>query len=168
LNTLSISYQFVILVALLAIAAFFSLAETSLMTLNRYRLKHLVSQGDRAAKLTYKLLSSPAKLLGVILLCKEFASAASAMIVTIITVRLYGEGQIALMAGTLVTTFLILIFGEVSPKVIAASKPERFAFFSSYILFPLLKILYPIVALVNFFVLSFVKLFNVKIQSTIL
>ena len=115
MNTLSISYQFVILVALLAIAAFFSLAETSLMTLNRYRLKHLVSQGDRAAMLTHKLLSSPAKLLGVILLCKEFASAASAMIVTIITVRLYGEGQIALMAGTLVTTFLILIFGEVSP-----------------------------------------------------
>ena len=139
MNTLSLSYQFVILAALIAISAFFSLAETSLMTLNRYRLKHLVSQGNRAAKLTHKLLSSTDKLLGVILLCKEFANAASAMFVTVITVRLYGEGQIALMAGTLVTTFLILIFGEVSPKVIAASKPERFAFFCSYVLYPLLK-----------------------------
>jgi len=134
------------------------------MTLNRYRLKHLVSQGNHAAKLTDKLLSSTDKLLGVILLCKEFANAASAMLVTVITVRLYGEGQIALMAGTLVTTFLILIFGEVSPKVIAASKPERFAFFCSYILYPLLKILYPIVILVNLFVLTFVKIFNVKID----
>jgi len=164
LNSLSISYQFAILIALVAISAFFSLAETSLMTVNRYRLKHLVSQGNHAAKLTHKLLSSTDKLLGVILLCKEFANAASAMFVTVITVRLYGEGQIALMVGTLVTTFLILIFGEISPKVIAASKPERFAFFSSYVLYPLLKILYPIVILVNFFVLTFVKIFNVKID----
>ncbi len=134
------------------------------MTLNRYRLKYLVAQGYHAAKLTQKLLSSTDKLLGVILLCKEFASAASAMLVTLITVRLYGEGQVALMTATLVTTFLILIFGEVSPKVIAASKPERFAFFCSYILYPLLKILYPIVIFINFFVLSFVKIFNVKID----
>ena len=164
MNTLSLSYQFVVLAALIGISAFFSLAETSLMTLNRYRLKHLVSQGNRAAKLTHKLLSSTDKLLGVILLCKEFANAASAMFVTVITVRLYGEGQIPLMVGTLVTTFLILIFGEVSPKVIAASKPERYAFFCSYILYPLLKILYPIVIIVNFFVLTFVKIFNVKID----
>ncbi|HAL43459.1 MAG TPA: magnesium and cobalt efflux protein CorC, partial [Methylophilaceae bacterium] len=66
MNALSISYQFVILIALVAISAFFSLAETSLMTLNRYRLQHLVSQGNRAAKLAHKLLSSTDKLLGVI------------------------------------------------------------------------------------------------------
>ena len=144
------------------IGAFFSIAETSLMSLNRYRLRHLANTGHRGARLASVLLAKTDKLLGVILLGNNFANAASATLVTVISVRLFGDGEIVLAGGTLAVTFAILVFGEISPKVIAATYPERLAFASSYILYPLLKVAYPIVWFVNLFVSAFLKLLRVK------
>ena len=140
MDNISISWQLGILALLLLIAAFFSIAETSLMSLNRYRLKHLVKEGNRGARLASVLLSKTDKLLGVILLCNNFANAASATLVTIITVELFGEGEWVLMIGTLLVTFAILVFGEITPKVIAAAYPEKLGILSSYILYPLLQL----------------------------
>lgn len=134
------------------------------MSLNRYRLSHLVKEGHRGAKLASTLLAKTDKLLGVILLCNNFANAASATLVTIITVELFGEGEWVLMIGTLAVTFAILVFSEISPKVIAAAYPEKLGIMSSYVLYPLLKLLYPAVWFVNLFVEGLLKLFRVNIN----
>lgn len=152
------------LALLLFISGFFSIAETSLMSLNRYRLRHLAKDGHRGARLASVLISQTDKLLGVILLGNNFANAASATLVTIISVELLGEGQMVLMIGTIVVTFAILVFSEITPKVIAAAYPERFAFAASYVLYPLLKIFYPAVWFVNLFVSGLLKLLGLNIN----
>lgn len=132
------------------------------MSVNRYRLKHLVKQGHRGAKLASLLLTRTDKLLGVILLGNNFANAASATLVTVIAVELFGEGELVLASGTLAVTFAILVFGEISPKIIAAAYPERLAIASSYILYPLLRIAYPAVWFINLFVRGFLTILRLK------
>ena len=134
------------------------------MSLNRYRLRHLVKEDNRGAKLASALLAKTDKLLGVILLCNNFANAASATLVTVITVELFGEGEWVLMIGTLTVTFAILVFSEISPKVIAAAYPEKLGILCSYILYPLLKVLYPAVWFVNLFVKGLLKLLRVNVN----
>ena len=134
------------------------------MSVSRYRLKHLAKSGNAGAKLATKLLEETDKLLSVILLCNNFSNAAAATLVTVIAVQLYGDQEVIIMVGTLITTFLILIFSEISPKVIAAAHPEKLALSCSFLLYPLLKILYPIVLFVNVFVLGILKIFNIKIN----
>jgi len=164
LDNIPISWQLGALALLLLISGFFSIAETSLMSLNRYRLRHLVKEGHRGARLASALLAKTDKLLGVILLCNNFANAASATLVTIIVVELFGEGDWALMLGTLTVTFAILVFSEISPKVIAAAYPEKIAMFCSYILYPLLKVLYPAVWFVNLFVVALLRILRVRVN----
>lgn len=164
MDNIPISWQLAALAVLLLISAFFSISETSLMSLNRYRLKHLVKEGNRGAKLASALLAKTDKLLGVILLCNNFANAASATLVAVIMVELFGEGEWALMIGTLSVTFAILVFSEISPKVIAAAYPEKIGILCSYVLYPLLKVLYPVVWFVNLFVKGLLKLFRVKVN----
>ena len=160
----SLTNQIILLAILLIVSAFFSIAETSLMSVSRYRLKHLAKSGNAGAKLATKLLEETDKLLSVILLCNNFSNAAAATLVTVIAVQLYGDQEVIIMVGTLITTFLILIFSEISPKVIAAAHPEKLALSCSFLLYPLLKILYPIVLFVNVFVLGILKIFNIKIN----
>jgi len=164
LDNIPISWQLGGLALLLLISGFFSIAETSLMSLNRYRLRHLVKEGHRGARLASVLLAKTDKLLGVILLCNNFANAASATLVTVITVELFGEGEWTLMFGTLAVTFAILVFSEISPKVIAAAYPEKLGIFCSYILYPLLKVLYPAVWFINLFVGALLRLLGVRVN----
>lgn len=134
------------------------------MSLNRYRLRHLAKGGHRGARLASVLLSKTDKLLGVILLGNNLANAASATLATVISVRLFGDGELVLMFGTLAVTFAILVFSEISPKVFAAAHPEKLAFASSYILYPLLKVAYPAVWFVNLFVAGLLRMFGIKIN----
>ncbi|MEQ1598377.1 MAG: HlyC/CorC family transporter [Methylotenera sp.] len=164
MDNIPISWQLAILALLLLISGFFSVAETSLMSLNRYRLRHLVKEGHRGARIASALLAKTDKLLGVILLCNNFANAASATLVTLITVELFGEGEWILMIGTLAVTFAILVFSEITPKVIAAAYPEKLGIICSYILYPLLKVLYPVVWFINLFVEGLLKLFRVNVN----
>lgn len=164
MDNIPIVWQLAILALLLLISGFFSIAETSLMSLNRYRLRHLVKEGHRGAKLASTLLAKTDKLLGVILLCNNFANAASATLVTVITVELFGEGEWVLMIGTLAVTFAILVFSEISPKVIAAAYPEKLGIMCSYVLYPLLKLLYPAVWFVNLFVKGLLTVFRVNVN----
>ncbi len=140
------------------------MSETALMSINRYRLRHLVKEGHRGAKLTHALLLQTDKLLGVILLCNNFVNTALATLVTIITVNLFGEGKLALMYSTIAVTFAILIFSEISPKIIAAAYAEKVGILVSYILYPLLRVLYPVVWFVNLFVEAWLKLLGIKIN----
>lgn len=149
--------------ALLLIASgFFSISETSMMALNRYRLKHLAQSGHRGARLTMQLLTHTDRLLGVILLGNNLINAASATLVTIITVRLMGESEWALSIATLAVTFAILVFSEITPKVMGATYPERIALPLSFMLAPLLKVFYPVVWFVNLFVRALLWLLRLK------
>ncbi|HQO15745.1 MAG TPA: CNNM domain-containing protein, partial [Methylotenera sp.] len=164
MDNIPISWQFGALGVLLLLSAFFSMSETSLMSLNRYRLRHLVKEGHRGAKLASALLAKTDKLLGVILLCNNFVNAALATLSTVIVVQLLGEGEWALMISTTCITFAILIFSEISPKIIAAAHAEKIGIFCSYLLYPLLKLLYPVVWFVNLFVSGWLKLLRVKVN----
>jgi Mg2+/Co2+ transporter CorB len=161
-DTIPLSWLFTALVLMLLVAGFFSLAETSMMALNRYRLRHLVKEGNRAAKLTQSLLDRTDKLLGVILLGNNLVNAASAVLVAEIAVRLFGEGELVLAAATLSVTFFILVFSEITPKVIGATYPELLALPSSYVLSPLLRIAYPAVWFVNLFVQGLLRMLFIK------
>ena len=158
----NLNFQLGLLTVLLVLSAFFAISETSLMSVNRYRLKHLSKQGNVGAKLAVKLLNETDKLLSVILLCNNFANAAAAALVTLIVVEFFGTQESIILIGTIITTFMIVIFSEISPKVIGAAHPEKLAPYCSFILYPLLKIFYPIVLFLNFFVLGFLKLVNIK------
>lgn len=150
------------LAALLLVAAFFSSAETSLMSLNRYRLRHLAKEGNHGARLASALLAKTDQLLGVILLGNTFAAVAIATISSDITFKLLGDGKLAILEGAVTVTFVILVFGEITPKVIAAAHAEKVAFAASYLLYPLLKLCYPAVWFVNLFVSGFLRLLRIK------
>lgn len=164
-DTIPLSWLFTALVVMLLVAGFFSLAETSMMALNRYRLRHLVKEGNRGARLTQKLLDSTDRLLGVILLGNNLVNAASAVLVAEIARRLFGDGEMVLAAATLAVTFFILVFSEITPKVIGATFPEALALPSAYVLTPLLRIAYPIVWFVNLFVQGLLKILFIRPKS---
>ena len=134
------------------------------MSLNRYRMKHLAKQGHRGARLASILLAKTDKLLGVILLGNTLCISASSTLVAVISVNLFGEGEYVLMIGTLAVTFAILVFSEISPKVIAAAYPEKLGFACSYVLYPLLWLLNPVVSFVNLFVKGFVRALGIKVN----
>ncbi len=147
MDDIPLSILFGLLFFLILLSAFFSSSETGLMTLNRYRLKHLAKNKHRGAMRVSRLLEKPDKLIGLILLGNNAVNLAAASITTIIALRLGGEAAIAIGTGLL--TLVVLIFAEVTPKTLAALHPEKIAFPASLIYIPLLKLLYPIVWLVN-------------------
>lgn len=162
MNQIPLSLQLGALALLLLISAFFSASETSLMSVNRYRLRHLAKAGHRGARLAILLLNRTDSLLGMILLCNNLANAASVALVTVISIRLFGEGEVVLMSATLAVTFTILVFSEISPKVIAAAYSERLALFCSYLLYPLLKFTLPAVWFINLFVRGVLRILSIK------
>lgn len=135
------------LVVLILLSGFFSGSETGLMTLNRYRLRHLARHGHRGARLAQALLRRPDRLIGLILLGNNFVNILASSVATVLALRLLGEAGIAVAAGLL--TLVILILAEVAPKTLAALHPERVAFPAAYVYTPLLRLLYPLVWLVN-------------------
>jgi Mg2+/Co2+ transporter CorB len=149
---------FVALFVLLLVSAFFSISETSMMALNRYRLRHLVQHKHHGAKRAAELLSSTDRFLGVVLLGNNVINAAAALLVGEITRRLLGESEIVLVIATGAAAFAILVFSEITPKVIGASYPERIALPLTYVLAPLLKVLRPFVWFVNLFVQAILRL----------
>lgn len=162
MGDISLGWKLGVLVVLLVVSAFFSIAETSMMAINRYRLKSLVRAGKHSAQLTAELLAKTDKLLGVILLGNNLVNAAAATLVGVITIEFFGNDEIAIGLGTLAITFLILVFSEITPKVVGAAFAERIALPMAYVLTPLLRVLYPIVWFVNVFVSSLLFVLRIK------
>lgn len=148
MNDIPTSILFSILGVLILMSGFFSSSETGMMTLNRYRLRHLVKKKHRGAMMAEQLLNRPDRLIGVILIGNNFVNILASSIATVIAMRLWGDSGIAIATGAL--TLVILIFGEVTPKTLAAIRPEVVAFPASFVLRPLLVALYPFVWLVNY------------------
>ncbi|GAA3572430.1 MULTISPECIES: HlyC/CorC family transporter [Marinobacter] len=163
MNEASLTALFSLLAGLILLSAFFSSSETGMMSLNRYRLKHLAKTGNRGAKRAQGLLQRTDQLIGVILIGNNFVNILASSIATVIAIRIWGDAGIAI--ATLLLTITILIFAEVTPKTLAALFPEKIAFPASYALGPLLKVLYPAVWLVNLFTGAILKLIGVSAQD---
>jgi Mg2+/Co2+ transporter CorB len=140
---------FGILLLMLVLSAFFSGSETSLMTLNRYRLRHLVKLKHKGATKAQTLLQRPDRVLGLILLCNNFVNNFASSIATVIAIKLYADEESSVAIAAALLTLVMLIFSEVTPKTLATIKPELLAFPSAWVYTVLLKIFYPLVWLVN-------------------
>ena len=145
---------------LLLASAYFSGSETGMMSLNRYRLKHLRRNHHPGATRASKLLEAPDKLIGVILIGNNFVNFLAASIATSIAVKVLGDP--APLATAIVLTLVVLIFGEVTPKTVAALHPETIAYPSSLLLILLLKVLYPVVWIINVVSNGLVRLLGFK------
>jgi Mg2+/Co2+ transporter CorB len=160
-----ISLSFLVGIFLLSLvgSAFFSASETGMMATNRYRLRHLANQGHAGAKRVLRLLEHPDRMIGVILLGNNFVNTLASSVATVIAIQLGGETAVAIAALT--TTILLLIFGEVTPKMVAALLPERIAFPVSRLILPLLTLLYPLVWIINLIGVGLLKLFGVSLPQ---
>ena len=160
MEEISLSFLSITLVVLIILSGCFSASETAMMSLNRYKLRHLVQAGHPGAIRAQRLLDRTDRLIGLILLGNNFVNVLASSIATVIALRLLGEAGIAIATGIL--TFVILICAEVTPKTMAALHPEKVAFPAAYVLEPLLKISYPLVWLVNFIANNILRAFGVK------
>ncbi|RUO33085.1 HlyC/CorC family transporter [Aliidiomarina soli] len=160
MDDISTSTLFIILAVLIIISAYFSGTETGMVSVNRYKLRHLAQSGDRGAKRVSKLLDRPDRLIGLILIGNNLVNIAASAIATIIGMRLYGDAGIAF--ATIVLTLVILIFAEVTPKTVAALNPERVAMPSSILITLLMKVMLPFVIALNFITNNMMKLFGMN------
>ncbi|MFI4952828.1 MAG: HlyC/CorC family transporter [Burkholderiales bacterium] len=162
MNDIPLSTLVIVLVALLAVSGFFSIAETAMMAVNRHRLRLRAQRGERGAKVALGLLARTDKLLGVILLGNTLINAIATTLTAVITTRLFGQGNVSLMIGGVVVALAILIFSEITPKVVGAAYADRIAPPVGFLLAPMLRLSYPIVWFVNLFVQGLLMLLGLK------
>jgi Mg2+/Co2+ transporter CorB len=166
LDDIPLSALCTLLGVLLLLSAFFSGSETGLMTLNRYRLRHMAKAGNRGARLAEILLARPDRLIGTILVGNNIVNSAAVVTATVIAQRSYDtfgiSEEFAVSVGGILVTLLILIFGEVTPKTLAAIHPERVGLPAAYVYWILRWVLYPFVLLINFFSNGLLKLMGVS------
>jgi len=164
LENISTQMLFIVLGILILISAYFSGSETGMMSLNRYRLRHLEKEKHKGAKRVSKLLKRPDRLIGLILIGNNLVNIAAASIATIIGIRYFGDVY-GMLVSTVVLTLVILIFAEVTPKTLAALYPEKIAFPSSILLTLLLKILFPLVIAVNWITNGILMLLGISSEQ---
>ncbi|MCA1923082.1 HlyC/CorC family transporter [Buttiauxella noackiae] len=165
MEQISTTTLIVTLIIMVVVSAYFSGSETGMMTLNRYKLRHLAKQGNRAAKRVEKLLRKPDRLISLVLIGNNLVNILASAIGTIVGMRLYGDAGVAIATGIL--TFVVLVFAEVLPKTIAALYPEKVAFPSSFLLGPLQILMMPLVWLLNVITRMLMRLMGIKNVSTV-
>ena len=163
MNEASLTTLSAILLLLIILSAFFSSSETGMMALNRYRLRHLSRTGHRGARRADRLLARTDQLIGVILIGNNFVNILASAIATLIAVRIWGDAGVVI--ATIGLTIIILIFSEVTPKTLAALYPERIAFPASHAFGPLLKLLYPVVWILNLITNNLLRLMGVRLEG---
>ncbi|EPT7031938.1 HlyC/CorC family transporter [Cronobacter malonaticus] len=155
----------VTLIVMVVVSAYFSGSETGMMTLNRYRLRHLSKQGNRAAKRVERLLRKPDRLISLVLIGNNLVNILASSLATIVGMRLYGDAGVAIATGIL--TFVVLVFAEVLPKTVAALYPEKVAFPSSFLLGPLQIIMMPLVWLLNMITRVLMRMVGIKADNVV-
>jgi Mg2+/Co2+ transporter CorB len=165
MEDLSLGSMGAVLLVLLILSAFFSIAETAMMAANRYRLQHMAAQGHDAALRVTEMLKHTERLLGGILIGNTLVIAAASTLSSLVAVRLLGQDKLAYAIGTLVISFMIIVFSEITPKVIGATHPERTALLLSYPLKISLRVLDPASWFVNLFVRPLLWILRVETQQ---
>jgi Mg2+/Co2+ transporter CorB len=154
--------QLLALALLILLSAFFAMSETALMAANRHRLRHMAKRGSRLADTTLWLLGRTDKLLSLILIANTLINALATALVTAIAISLFGNNETVITAATAAVAFLLIVFAEISPKVIGATYPERIALPTSVVLKPLMALGKPVIWFVNLFVAALLKLLRIK------
>ena len=163
MESLSTFWLSVLLFVLILASAFFSSSETSMMAINRYRLKTLISKNNVQAKRVEKLLNNIDYLIGGILLGNNFVNILAASIATLLSIKLYGEGSVII--ASIILTIVILIFAENTPKTFAAKNPEKIALPASWLLELIIKLFKPVIFLISLTSSSLLKIFGLKSES---
>ncbi len=158
-----LSYLFGAMAVLIGLSAFFSGSETALMSINRYRLRHLARSGNHGARFAELLLRRPDRLIGLILLGNNLVNFSASSLATVIALRIGGDYALAISVG--VFTLVVLIFAELAPKTLAALHPREVALPAAFIYFPLLKVTYPVVWLINTVANGVLLLFGVRAEE---
>lgn len=167
MNSIPIWVQLLTLVGLILCSAFFSMSETALMAVNRHRLRHLAKRGNKRAITTLWLLDRIDKLLAIILIANTVFNALTTALVTVIAIRAFGNNDTVVSLATAAIAFLLIIFAEISPKIIGATYPERIALGTGVVLRPLITIGLPVTWFVNLFVKSVLSLLRIKTGNTV-
>lgn len=150
------------LALLILCSAFFAMAETALMAANKYRLRHLAKRGNRGAITTLWLLDRTDKLLSLVLIANTLINAMATALVTAIAILFFGHEESVITIATAVVAFLLIVFAEISPKIIGATYPERISLGSSFVLRPLMKVAKPAIWFVNLFVNGLLRLLRIR------
>jgi Mg2+/Co2+ transporter CorB len=150
---------------LLFLSAFFSISETSMMALNRHRLKHLANQGSLRARVTQNLLAKTDQLLSVILIGNNLINTIIPVLTTSIALRTFGHDNVVLSVATGIVAFLIIVFAEIAPKIVGATYPEKVALPASLILSPLMRVARPLVWFVNLFANGVLRVLHINTQG---
>jgi Mg2+/Co2+ transporter CorB len=162
LDTVPLWVQLLALALLILLSSFFSISETALMALNRHRVKHLARRGSKLAQLTLRLLENTEKVLSLILVANTVLNALVTGLVTAMAISMFGNKETVITAATGVVAFLLVIFAEITPKVIGATYPERIALPASFVLRPLMTLATPVIWFANLFVRALLKLLRIK------
>lgn len=165
MNELPFWMQLIILIGLLLLSAFFSISETSLMAVNKYRIRSLAGKGSKGAKQVLNLLKRTDKLLGTILLGNNIINAALTALVTAIAINAFGNNDQVLALATAIAALLLIIFAELIPKVTGANKPDGIAMGASYGLIVFTWILQPFVLIINKIVSLMLSAANLEFSS---
>lgn len=160
MENVSTTALIITLVIMIVVSAYFSGSETGMMTLNRYKLRHLAKNGHRGARRVEKLLRRPDRLISLVLIGNNLVNILASALATIVGMRLYGDAGVAIATGIL--TFVVLIFAEVLPKTVAALYPEKVAFPSSVLLAPLQIVMMPLVWLLNTITRLLMRMVGIK------
>lgn len=157
---LSTPASFVVIILLLVASAFFSSSETSILSINRYRLKHLANEGHKGAMRVEQLLRRPDELISLLLIGNNIVNISASVITADLGHRISGDVGVAIATGLL--TFVILLFAEIVPKTFAAAYPERIAFPASFILIILRFLLLPLIYSLNIISRLLLKMFGIN------
>ncbi|WP_211467196.1 HlyC/CorC family transporter [Collimonas silvisoli] len=162
MDAVPIWVQILALVVLIFLSAFFAMAETALVAANKHRLRHLAKRGSKSAATTLWLLERTDKLLSLILIVNTLVNALATALVTAIAITTFGNHQKVITVATAAVAFLLIVFAEITPKVIGATYPERIALPTSFVLKPLMTIAKPLIWFVNLFVSAILKILHIK------
>ncbi|WP_292937607.1 HlyC/CorC family transporter [Noviherbaspirillum sp.] len=165
MNAVPFWAQLLALCLLILLSAFFAMAETALMAANRHRLRHLAKRGNKLASTTLWLLERTDKVLSLILIVNTLINALATALVTAIAISMFGNEESVITTATAAVAFLLIVFAEISPKVIGATYPERIALPISFILKPLMSLAKPAIWFVNLFVSGFLRILHIKTGS---
>jgi Mg2+/Co2+ transporter CorB len=165
LDTVPLWVQILALTLLILLSAFFAMAETALMASNRHRIRHLAKRGSKSAATTLWLLERTDKILSLILIANTLINALATALVTAIAISTFGNHERVITIATAVVAFLLIVFAEISPKVIGATYPERIALPTSFVLKPLMTLAKPVIWFVNLFVSGLLKILRIKAGS---
>lgn len=165
MNSVPLWVQLAALIALILLSAFFSISETALMALNRHRVKHMARRGSRSAIITLWLLDHTDRVLSLILIANTVLNAMTTALVTALAITAFGNEESVITIATGVVAFLLIVFAEITPKVVGATYPERIALPAAYVIKPLMALSTPVIWFVNLFVRALLKMMGIKTGS---